>query len=117
MRFVVILGFGGALLLVLATLFSYLMLPGLIESRLAANLKEGYGLKQEPEVEVFSSFPPELLLGRIERIEVRVDLVRAGLPLRDLHISLHDIEVPVRSLWYGDLERQIPTGSLAAEVS
>lgn len=49
----------GVLLLVVG-LFSYLVLPGLIESRLAANLQEGYGLENDPVVEVFSNFPPEL---------------------------------------------------------
>ncbi len=117
MRFLVLFGFVAALLLGLVSLFSYLMLPGLIESRLAANLEERYELEQEPEVEVFSDFPPELLLGRIDRIEVRVDRpAPGGILLPDLRVNLEDVDVPVRSLWRGDLEREIPTGSLAVEV-
>ena len=117
MRLLVMLGFVAAILLVLVALFSYLMLPGLIESRLAANLEERYELEQEPEVEVFSEFPPELLLGRVDRIEVRVDRPAPGsILLPDLRVNLEDIDVPVRSLWRGDLEPEIPTGSLVVEV-
>ncbi len=117
MRLLAMLSFVAAILLGLAGLFSYLMLPGLIESRLAANLKERFELEQEPEVEVFSDFPPELLLGRIDRIEVRIDQpALGGILLPDLRVNLEDIDVPVRSLWGGDLEREIPTGSLLVEV-
>ncbi len=48
---------------VLVGVLSYTLVPGLIESRLATNLQERYGLEKEPEVEVSSSFPPELLVG------------------------------------------------------
>lgn len=46
----------GALLLVVG-LFSYLMLPGLIESHLATSLQDRYELENEPVVEVSSNFP------------------------------------------------------------
>ncbi len=107
----------GVLLLVVG-LFSYLLLPGLIESRLATNLQERYGLEKEPVVEVSSDFPLELLLGRIDRIEVQIDqLTREGILLRDLRIDLKDVDVSVPSLLQGDLEREIRSGSLRAEVS
>ncbi len=105
------LGFVAAILLGLAGIFSYLMLPGLIESRLAANLKERYELEQEPEVEVFSDFPPELLLGRIDQIEVRVDqLARRGIVLRDLRVSFEDVDVSIGDLLRGDLEPEVRLG-------
>jgi hypothetical protein len=106
----------GVLLLVVG-LFSYLVLPGLIESRLAANLQERYGLENDPVVEVSSNFPPELLLGRMDRVEVRIDqLMREGILLRDLRIDLQDVDVSVPSLLRGDLEREIQSGTLWAEV-
>ena len=55
---------------VLARLSSYLVLPAAIEDQLARRLQEGFGLPAEPDVEVSSSFPPGLLLGRVDRIEV-----------------------------------------------
>ena len=117
MKLLTILTLAAGILLLVVGFFFYLVLPGLIESRLAANLKERYELKQEPEVEVFSDFPPELLLGRIDRIEVRVGQpARGGILLPDLRVNLEDVDVPVRSLWRGDLEREIPTGSLVVEV-
>jgi hypothetical protein len=118
LRLFLVLGFivVGALLLV-AGLFSYLLLPGLVESRLAANLQQRYGLEKKPMVEVSSNFPPELLLGRIDRIEVQIDqLTREGILLRDLRIDLKDVDVSVPSLLRGDLEREIRSGSLRAEL-
>jgi hypothetical protein len=94
-----------------------MVLPGLIESRLAANLKERYGLEKEPAVEVSSNFPPELLLGCIDRIEVQIDqLIHQGILLRDLRIDLKAVDISVPSLLRGDLEREIRSGSLRAEV-
>ncbi len=54
-------------------LFSYLVLPDLIESQLARRPQVAFGAPPKPDVEVSSSFPPELLLGRIDRIQVTMD--------------------------------------------
>ncbi len=106
----------GALLLVVG-LFSYLVLPGLIESRLATNLQAEYGLEEKPSVAVSSNFPPELLLGRMDRIEIQIDsFTKEGIRLRDLRINLRDVNVSVPSLFRGDLEREIRAASLVAEV-
>ena len=97
--------------------FSYTLVPRLIESRLATNLQERYGLQKEPEVEVSSDFPPELLVGRIDRIEVLMDeLTRQGIRLRDVRITVKDADVSVISLLRGDVEREIRTASLVAEA-
>jgi hypothetical protein len=112
------LGIAALVLLVLAGFFIYALLPGIIESRLAASLRESYGLEEEPTVEVSSSFPPELLLGRMDRIEVRMDsFVREGIRLRDVRVDLRGVDVPVRSLLSGgDLERETRAVSLVASV-
>ncbi|MBD0357231.1 MAG: hypothetical protein ICV57_08665, partial [Rubrobacter sp.] len=63
----------------------------MIESRFATNLREEYGLLLEPEVKVFSVFPPELLLGRVDRTGGQIDqLTREGKPLRDLRIDFRN---------------------------
>jgi hypothetical protein len=49
-------------LLALGGLFCYLVLPGVIENQLARRLQEALGVPTKPDVEVSSSFPPELLL-------------------------------------------------------
>jgi hypothetical protein len=67
-RVLIVLGSVVVGLLVLAGVLSYTLLPGLIESRLATNIQERYGLEKKPEVEVSSDFPPELVVGRIDRI-------------------------------------------------
>ncbi|MDQ3376561.1 MAG: DUF2993 domain-containing protein, partial [Actinomycetota bacterium] len=59
--------------LVLVGLFSYLVLPGLVEDQIAQRLQESTGALTRPEVEVSSSFPPEMLLGRIDRVQVSMD--------------------------------------------
>lgn len=111
------LGVGAVVLFLLAGVFVYALLPGLIEARIAANLQERYGLQEEPQVEVSSSFPPELLLGRIDGIEIRVDtFTKEGIQLRDLRINLRGVNASVSSLFRGDLEREIRAASLVAEV-
>ena len=61
-------------LVVLAGLFCYLVLPGVIEDQLALRLQGALGLPTKPDVEVSSSFPPELLVGRIDRVRMDAGL-------------------------------------------
>ncbi len=99
-------------------LSSHLGLPSEIESRFATNLREEYGLLLEPEVEVFSDFPPELLLGCVDRIGGQIDqLTREGKPLWDLRIEFRNADFSVWSLLRGDLERELQAGSLVAVAS
>ena len=117
MRFLVVLGVAGAVLLLLAGIFVYALLPGVVENRISANLQERYGLEERPAVKVSSSFPPELLLGRIDRVEVGIDrMTRGGVALRDVRADLEDVDVSVRSLLEGDVEREIGYVALRAEV-
>ena len=106
-----------ALVFFAVVLFSSQMLLRLIESRLVADLKEQYGLKEEPAVEVYSSFPPEFLMGRIEQIELQVDrFLQEGVLLRDLYINLEEVDISVRSLLQRNLEHENRSASLVAEV-
>ena len=94
---------------VLAGLFSYLVLPGVIEDQLAQNLQESYELQTEPEVEVSSDFPPELLLGRVDRIRVTIDsLSRRGLTFRNVRANLEDVDASVPGLLQGNLSGRGP---------
>ena len=105
------------LLLLMIGLSSYLALPGLIERWVAANLRQEYGLAREPGVEVSSSFPPELLLGQIDRIEVHVDqAVQEGILLRNVRIDLEGVHVSLPSLLRGDPQSESRTAFLRAEV-
>ncbi len=118
MRLLAALGIAALVLLAVAGFFVYALLPDIIESRLAASLRESYGLEEEPTVEVSSSFPPELLLGRMDRIEVRMDsFVQEGIRLRDVRVDLRDVDASVRALLLGGgLERETRAVSLVAEV-
>lgn len=71
---------------VLAGLFSYLVVPAAIEDQVARRLQEALGLPAEPDVEeVSSNFPPEMLLGNVDRIRIRADRINLqGLPLGNL---------------------------------
>src|SRR3712207_8515165 len=106
-----------AVLLLGVGLFSYLVLPALIERRLAANLRQEYGFDGEPEVRVFSGFPPGLLLGRVDRIEVHVDqTMQEGTLLRHVRMDLEGVDVSLPSILRGELEGEVRTTSLRAEV-
>ena len=109
---------GAAVLLVLAIgLSSYLVLPSLIERWLAANLKQEYGLEREPEVGISSGFPPELIVGRVDRIEVHIDrMVQEGILLRDVRMDLRSVDISLPSLLRGSLQGENRTASLRAEV-
>ncbi len=89
---------------VLAGLFSYLVLPAVIEDRLSQRLQEGLGLPAEPDVEVSSSFPPEMLVGRVERIEVGADRVSLlGLALGGARMELRGVNVSLAASFGGTL--------------
>jgi hypothetical protein len=57
-------------LLALGVLVLYLVLPLVIESLIAWRLQTELVRLREPDVEVSSSFPPMMLLGRIDRVQV-----------------------------------------------
>ena len=98
-------------------LSSYLVLPGLIERWVATNLRQEYGLAREPKVDISSSFPPELLLGRVDRIEVHMDqAVQEGILLRGVRMDLGGVYVSMPSLLQGDPEGESRTAFLRAEV-
>ncbi len=88
-----------AVLLFLGGLFCYLVLPGLIENQLARRLQAAFGATTEPDVEVSSNFPPELLLGRIDRIQVKGLQSSA---FYNAQADLRDASVFVPSLLEGD---------------
>jgi DUF2993 family protein len=105
------------LLLLIIGLSTYLVLPGLIERWVVAHLRQEYGLAREPDVEVSSGFPPELLLGRVDRIEVHMDqAVQEGILLRDIRMDLGGVYVSLPSLLRGDPEGESRTAFLSAEV-
>ncbi len=90
-------------LLILAALFFYLVLPLVIESLLAARLQTAFGTPTKPDVEVSSNFPPELLLGRIDRVQVRMNRASLkGVPLYNARADLKGVNVPVSNLIAGN---------------
>ncbi len=105
-------------LLVLGGLFSYLVLPGLIENQLAQRLQAAFGVPTKPDVEVSSSFPPELLLGRIDRIQVRMDQisVEGGAALYNVRADLRGVNVSVPSLLEGNPTIETQSCSLSVEA-
>jgi hypothetical protein len=106
-----------AVLLVLVGLFCYLMLPGLIENQIADRLQVVFGASTKPDVVVSSSFPPELLLGRIDRIQVSVDegSLQGG-PLYNTQMDLKGVNVSVPSLLEGSPIIETQSCSLSIEV-
>jgi len=103
--------------LVLGGLFCYLVLPGLIENQLADRLQVVFGASTKPDVEVSSSFPPELLMGRIDRIQVSVDQGSLqGVALYNTRMDLKGVNVSVPSLLQGTPIIETQSCSLSIEV-
>ena len=83
-------------------LFSYPVLPGLIEDQVAQRLQVAFGAPTKPAVDDSSSFPPELLPGRIDRIQVRVDQGSLqGVALYNAKVDLRGVKVSVPTLLEG----------------
>src|SRR5215207_265411 len=104
-------------LLVLGVLLFYLVLPLVLESLIAWRLQTAFGTPTKPKVEVSSNFPPELLLGRIDRIQVRMDQATLqGAALYNADADLKGVNVSVPSLLGGNLTIETQSCSLSAEA-
>jgi hypothetical protein len=103
--------------LVLLGLFSYAVLPGLVEDQIARRLQASLGAPTEPEVEVSSSFPPEMLLGRIDRVRVSSDQMSLqGVAFYDARANLGDVSVSLPSLLEGSFSIDARSCSLGASA-
>ncbi len=106
-----------AIPLVLLGLFSYVVLPVLVEDQISRRLQESLGAPTEPEVEVSSSFPPEMLLGRIDRVRVSSDqLSLQGVAFYDARANLWGVSVSLPSLLEGSFRVQARGCSLGASA-
>lgn len=105
------------ILLVLAGIFCYLVLPGVIENQLANRLQVAFGAPTKPDVQVSSSFPPEMILGRIDRIQVSMDQASMqGVVLYNTKMDLKGVNVSVPSLLQGAPIIETQSCSLSIEV-
>ena len=103
-------------LLVLVGLFSYLILPGLIEGQIANRLQTAFGTPTKPDVQVSSNFPPLMLLGRID--EVRVTMEQANLRgaiFYNTRADLEGVKISLPLLVQGDLDVTTTSCSLSVE--
>ena len=104
-------------ILVVGGLFSYLVLPVLIENLIAGRLQEAFGTPTKPDVEVSSNFPPELLLGRIDRIQVRMDQANLqGIAVSNAQADLKSVKVSVPSLLEGTPTIETQSCSIKAQT-
>jgi len=104
-------------LLVLVVLFLYLVLPLVIESLIAWRLQTALGTQTKPNVEVSSTFPPMMLLGRIDRVQVRMDQASLqGALLYNARADLKGVSVSVPSLIEGNLAIETESCSLSVDA-
>jgi hypothetical protein len=104
-------------LLVLVGLFLFLVLPLVIESLLAWRLQTAFGTPTKPDVQVSSNFPPELLLGRIDRIQVKMDQANLqGVAVYNAQADLKDVKVSVPSLLEGNPTIETQSCSIRAQT-
>ncbi len=103
--------------LVLLGLFSFVVLPSLVEDQIARRLQESVGAPTKPEVEVSSSFPPEMLLGRIDRVRVSSDQMSLqGVAFYDARAILGGVSVSLPSLLEGSFRIEAQSCSLGASA-
>jgi LmeA-like phospholipid-binding len=103
-------------LLVLVGLFSYLILPGLIEGQIANRLQTAFGTPTKPDVQVSSKFPPLMLLGRIDEVKVTMEQANLnGAILYNTRADLEGVEISLPQLVQGDLDVTTTSCSLSVE--
>jgi hypothetical protein len=106
-----------AVLVVLVGLFSYLALPALVEYGIARQLQGALGTPAPPDVEVTSSFPLGMLLGRIDRVQVSAEQMNLqGVPFYGARADLRGVSVSVPSLLEGTPTVETQSCSLGAEA-
>jgi hypothetical protein len=104
-------------LLVLVGLFLFLGLPLVLESLIAWRLQTAFGTPTKPDVEISSNFPPELLLGRIDRIQVRMEQANLqGVAVYNAQADLKDVKVSVPSLLEGNPTIETQSCSISAQA-
>ena len=104
-------------LLVLVGLFLFLVLPLGIESLLAWRLQTALGTPTKPDVEISSNFPPELLLGRIDRVQVRMEQANLqGAAVYNAQADLRGVKVSVPSLLEGNPTIETQSCSITADA-
>ncbi|MDP9382581.1 MAG: hypothetical protein M3Q29_21070, partial [Chloroflexota bacterium] len=71
----------------------------------------------QPDVEVSSNFPPEMLLGRIDRVQMSTDqMILQGVAFYDARADLRGVNVSVLSLIEGSPRIETQSCSLSAEA-
>jgi LmeA-like phospholipid-binding len=104
------------ILLVLVGVFSYLILPALVEDQIARRLQTSFGTPAKPDVEVSSNFPPLMLLGRIDEVRVTMDQANLqGAILYNTTADLQGVEISLPQLVQGNLDVTTTSCSLSVE--
>jgi hypothetical protein len=104
-------------ILVVVVLFLYLVLPLVMESLIAWRLQTAFGTPTKPNVEVSSNFPPMMLLGRIDRVQVTMDQASLqGVALYNARADLKGVSVSVPSLIDGSLAIETQSCSLSVDA-
>ena len=104
-------------LLVLVGVFSYLILPALIEGQIANRLQTAFGTPSKPDVQVSSNFPPLMLLGRIDEVRVTMDQANPqGVILYNTKADLQGVEISLPQLVQGNLDVTTTSCSLSVEA-
>jgi len=97
--------------------FSYLILPGLIEGQIANRLQTAFGTPTKPDVQVSSNFPPLMLLGRIDEVRVTMDQANPqGVILYNTKADLQGVEISLPQLVQGNLDVTTTSCSLSVEA-
>jgi hypothetical protein len=90
-------------LFVLGVLVLYLVPPLVIESLIAGRLQTQLETSTKPEVKVSSSFPPMMLLGSIDQVQLtsKQIILPDGEVVHDARVDMSGVSVSVPSLIVG----------------
>jgi hypothetical protein len=105
-------------LLALGVLVLYLVPPLVIESLIAGRVQTALETSKKPDVEVSSTFPPMMLLGRIGKVTVSSEqiILPEGDVAYDATATLRGVSVSVPSLIVGEPEYEIKSCFVESRV-
>jgi len=102
---------------VLVGLFLFVVLPVVLESLIAGRLQTAFGAPTKPDVQISSNFPPELLWGHLDRIQVSMEQANLqGVAVYNAQADMKAVKVSVPSLLEGNPTIETQGCSIKAET-
>ncbi|MGI8650351.1 MAG: LmeA family phospholipid-binding protein [Rubrobacter sp.] len=109
-----------AVVVLVAVIGSYTFLPGMVSERIATGVREDFGLDRDPEVEVRSDPPPNILRGKFSEGDIAIGAGEFwGFNVEGVNVALDpfDVDVPASLSQRTLIYEEPSSGTLEAVVS